>query len=379
MQKKIGILTFHFKDNFGAVLQCYAMQEYLKSKGYVAEVINFKPSNFKTLGSILKQQLIFLISNYKSINFLLFCKQIRALVNQTKKFQKFRRDFLNLSQHYDSSSFDYDLNCYDIILTGSDQVWNSIKSYSKAYFLKPFSTYNGKRFAYAACRGLKDVESTDLNYLKDALENYNWIGVRDNQTKEFVEEISDASAEVVCDPSMLIDYSQFLNDKLIIDGDYLLVYVLGKEIEGGHLNVINKIKEQHGNLKIVACYLTNKNPNYFSFADEHIYDASPIEWINLINQSKFFYTDSFHGALFALKLNKMFLAFYSDNKRSSRLIDISKRFKIDSKIISSYSDALDRKCFDKVNINYVKNSSIIDFVSKSKENLNSKLNKELIK
>ena len=28
---KIGILTFHWSDNYGAVIQCYALQEYLKS------------------------------------------------------------------------------------------------------------------------------------------------------------------------------------------------------------------------------------------------------------------------------------------------------------------------------------------------------------
>jgi hypothetical protein len=369
MQKKIGILTFHFKDNFGAVLQCYAMQEFLTSKGYRVEVINFKPGDFRTLGSIVKQQLKFLIKNYKLLNIVSYYNLIRSLVIQTKKFRAFRGNFLKSSKHYNSNNFDHDLNDYDIIITGSDQIWNSINSYSKAYFLKPFLDYSGKKIAYAACRGVKSILQNEVNYLKDAFENYDWIGVRDNQTKEFVEKISDASADVVCDPSMLIDYSGFLSDKRVIEGKYVLVYVLGKEIEGGHLNVINKIKEQYGNLKVVACYLTNKNPNYFTFADEHVYDASPIEWINLINQSEFFYTDSFHGALFAIKFKKLFLAFYSDKIRSSRLIDISNRFKIKNNIISSYNDGLNKKSFQQSEISYNKGNIISDFVSVSKEKL----------
>lgn len=39
--KKIGIITYHFARNYGAVLQCYALQKYLINKGYDVEVINY--------------------------------------------------------------------------------------------------------------------------------------------------------------------------------------------------------------------------------------------------------------------------------------------------------------------------------------------------
>ena len=214
-------------------------------------------------------------------------------------------------------------------------------------------------------QGPKKVDENEINYLKDALDKYDWIGVRDSQTKEFVEKISAASADIVCDPSMLMDYSKFLSDNRIIKDDYILVYVLGKEIEGGHESVINKIKERHGNLNVVACYLTNKNPNYFKFADIHIYNASPIEWVNLINQSAFFYTDSFHGALFATKFKKLFIAFYSDKIRSSRLIDISNRLKLSNNVVSSYKDAIKRKCFEGVELKEITYKRCDDFINSS--------------
>lgn len=43
---KIGILTFHWSDNYGAVLQCYALQEYLKSQGHEVEIINYTPLKY---------------------------------------------------------------------------------------------------------------------------------------------------------------------------------------------------------------------------------------------------------------------------------------------------------------------------------------------
>ena len=41
---KIGILTFHCAHNYGAVLQCYAMQEFLRSQGHDVEIINYRPN-----------------------------------------------------------------------------------------------------------------------------------------------------------------------------------------------------------------------------------------------------------------------------------------------------------------------------------------------
>lgn len=39
--KKIGILTFYWATNLGAVLQTYALQKYSEKMGFDAEVINF--------------------------------------------------------------------------------------------------------------------------------------------------------------------------------------------------------------------------------------------------------------------------------------------------------------------------------------------------
>ena len=41
---KIGILTFHRAHNYGAVLQCYALQEVLKGMGHDVEVIDYRQS-----------------------------------------------------------------------------------------------------------------------------------------------------------------------------------------------------------------------------------------------------------------------------------------------------------------------------------------------
>ena len=39
--KKVGIITYHFAQNYGAVLQCYALQTYLSQQGYEVTVFDF--------------------------------------------------------------------------------------------------------------------------------------------------------------------------------------------------------------------------------------------------------------------------------------------------------------------------------------------------
>ena len=48
---KVGILTFHRAHNFGAMLQCYALQEYLTKKGLNVEVIDYRQPYIETLYS----------------------------------------------------------------------------------------------------------------------------------------------------------------------------------------------------------------------------------------------------------------------------------------------------------------------------------------
>ena len=43
--KKIGILTFHNAYNYGAVLQCYALQKVIGNKNFNVEVINYNDFN----------------------------------------------------------------------------------------------------------------------------------------------------------------------------------------------------------------------------------------------------------------------------------------------------------------------------------------------
>ena len=45
--KNVGILTYHYINNYGALLQTYALKKAIdKIEGFSADVINYIPDNF---------------------------------------------------------------------------------------------------------------------------------------------------------------------------------------------------------------------------------------------------------------------------------------------------------------------------------------------
>ena len=118
---KIGILTFHCAHNYGAVLQCYALQQYLRSLGYEVLIVNYRPEY------LLKPYTIVpdlgntsLVGKIKILlNFILsfFVRVIRY-----RGFEKFINKYLLVSKVVNREDID-SLTC-DVYIVGSDQVWN---------------------------------------------------------------------------------------------------------------------------------------------------------------------------------------------------------------------------------------------------------------
>ena len=96
------------------------------------------------------------------------------------------------------------------------------------------------------------------------------------------------------------------------------------------------------------------------FADKVFYDLSPIEWLNMIKNSEFVYTDSYHGVLFSIKYNIRFLAYYTEKLRATRFIDLGCRYKVDRYIVNSVDEIEVKMSLDK-DIDFYETNKLIDF------------------
>ena len=162
---------------------------------------------------------------------------------------------------------------------------------------------------------------------------------------EFIKTAINIDAEIVADPTLLIEFTHLekLQDEKT---EYILTYVLGKEIDGSHNKAIEKIRNKYGNIPVYSIKIPTMNFELSHFADKVFYDLNPDEWISMFRNAKFIYTDSFHGVLFSLKYHKPFLAYYTEKLRATRFIDLGKRYGIDKYIVRNITEIDDNKLLD---------------------------------
>jgi hypothetical protein len=329
---KIGILTFHFAYNYGAMWQCYGLQQALKRLGYNdVEVINVIPSKWHwfLMGIPLK---ISIDSVRKALI------KLKHYKENKKPFDVFRKQYITCSNYFTMDAISECTRKYDAIIVGSDQVWAPSQQKDCLYFLNWQPAYRGLKIAYAPCCALKATNIKHKDTLRKALNDFNSLSARNDTTCQFVENITGKKVPLVPDPTMLTDYSNLITNDYKSKTKYILSFVLGSDIKGGNDAAISKLKELYKEAKIIAVVAAKSNPIIVNYADEVRYNVTPVEWLNLIAHAQLVYTDSFHCTVFSMKFHVPFIAYYSSPTRKSRFVDLSNRFAVGDHIITSVSE-----------------------------------------
>lgn len=314
---RIGILTFVNASNYGAVLQAYASQKFLNDMGYNAELINYTPlpknSNHTAPG-------IF----YKIKNKILLIKHPFKLINSKKKnnkFNKFKNMYLKISPNKYAGEISELKEPYDIIIAGSDQIWNTDLSFASETFFLNFKT-SAKKTGYAISVGREKYSELDCRMIHENIGNFEKLSVRENSLKEYLQKHENVESQVVCDPVFLLDKKVWDNISLTPKkSNYILVYAM--EYNETLVKIINKLKNLTqkevfflyggGNLK-----KENKIPG------KRINGIGPEEFIGWIKNADIVLTNSFHGAAFSIifKRKLFILEHASRNERLTQLADI---------------------------------------------------------
>ena len=333
---KIGILTQLPSYNYGGTLQCLALQNVLKEMGCDAEVIAFRSNNIGRKKAKLKLLFaglqfnevmsVFADKIYNCINSKL--KRTRPLPqSMTKKNHCFIDNYISLTENCDECTIGelVKKHQYNAIVFGSDKIWSDLGMHQLPYFGDWYPKPECKLFSYAACSGKFSIPKYNISKIEKCLNRFSSVSVRDVQTKDLFQSFCEKEIAIVADPTLLYHFDEFKNC-MIIDTPYILTYVLGREIIGGHKKIISKLKERHPDCIVVSIVLTTESTDIVKYSDRVIYDASPDEWVSLFFHATYVYTDSYHGTIFAMKYRKKFVSYYREFLRSSRLDDLKKRF-----------------------------------------------------
>lgn len=336
---KIGIITINDNNNYGNRLQNYATQEVLKTLGCEVETIVNNPICInKEHGNkiillfkkITKKSFIALISITASIfKKILISKYNNKIINKrANAFKQFTEDNIVETQFVISrDNIPSNLaDKYDYFISGSDQVWNpQFRMCSPVDFLTFAPPM--KRISYAASFG---IQSIPVEYIKDYskwLSEMECLSVREESGADIIKELTGRNANVLVDPTMMLSkdkwFSVSCTDINKPRREYLLTYFLGK-VSKITMNLTRQIATDN-KLEIIRLADTKDKARFI---------AGPSEFIDYINSATVIFTDSFHGVIFSILLEKPFVVFERvDNSLSmnSRIETLLSKFNMQSR------------------------------------------------
>lgn len=323
---KIGILTFHCADNYGAVLQAYGLQEYLKILGHEVYVIDYRPQY------LLKPYRLFEWKRYSTQsvirNLLFLLRAIWAFpirLKRKKKFSRFRHNWLNLLSA-DCLGTDSD---FDVFVFGSDQIWNPIitKGLDKVYFGQ-FPAAKGKRLiAYAASAGSSVNLASCISELQMFIPRFHAISVREKSLSDYIQPIIGNSVPVVLDPVLLAGryvYSQISRSKNKRK-PYLLSFQL---LYNENLSQVAEKVAREKKLDLIEL------ASFESFMRRGQLTTQSIEYfLSLFQNADYIITSSFHGTVFAILFEKDFNTISFDDKQSERMSDLLSSLRLSDRLV----------------------------------------------
>jgi len=295
MEKKIGLVTWHYYSNFGSLLQAYALQTILIDLGYSSEFINYRKIKFKS--SKLKTAIKYFAS-YLSI---ILPKQYREMYSF--RFIKFQYDFLKQSKRtYSAETLKKYNSKYDIFICGSDQIW-APNVFDPVYLLS-FVDDNKPKISYAPSIGLDSIPISLHDIYRELLNRFDSLSVREEKGAEILKTLFEINAEIVLDPTLLKkEIWEEIVIKPKINDEYIFCYFLGKN--KSHREIVKKIAKKL-NYKIITISNFLTDDDLSDYIDKF---AGPREFLGYVNNAKLIFTDSFHGAAFSINFNKQFYVF----------------------------------------------------------------------
>lgn len=347
--KKIAIITYLHTINYGAVLQAFALQNYIKSLGYNVSVLNvYRPRDFgylktpsderfKPLWSFNKK------SDLKSRLHRYLSKltlKMQTIINKNKieqyrkKFEDFLKNNVNLSkEEYRNFSSLYNNKLeYTHYITGSDQVWNYTYDYSiEPYFLT--FVKEGKKISYAASIGHSNIPPKISDMYNNWLSSFDYISLREEKGKELIEGITKRKdISHVLDPTLLLSRSEWMQSFNIKEGDkkIILLYLLSTSEYS-----IKLAKQISCILNAPVKIITTKlSPKTSIKGVDFVKCASPVEYLEHFSQARFLITNSFHGTAFGVNFNIPLIVTTRREKRyNSRMTSLLGKSKLLNRIV----------------------------------------------
>ena len=328
----IGIINYHRADNYGAVLQAYALQRMILKLGYECEIIDYKCA--------------YIHRHYKLFHFNDLVQLTSDLVyfkdhiQKKSGFERFRKQYLKLSKHIYTRNDIYSSNQkYHVFITGSDQVFNYTNTGFDATYFLDFVDKKNYKCSYAASFGFSELPENYYESYKRLLTGYKYISFREQSGVQLYNRLMAGSeAAVVLDPTLAADNTiwNLCNSSAISHSPYILVYMLERSSET--FEFIKFLKQKTG-FKVI--YIGSLVKHHRENLDAtYLGGLSPDDFVNLFKNASYVVTNSFHGTAFSIIFKKLFWVSLLKNGKATnaRFTNILSSLQLSDRIIPKQYD-----------------------------------------
>lgn len=318
--KPIALVTCYFQPNYGSQLQAYATQMAFDKLGFENETIMIDG----LVPEINKAKYKYFLSRIFDINTIkdkwatvrkLIARKRnpeyrKNLSTRNSMFKEFASSRFHLSKLYNSKNeLSLHANDYAAFVVGSDQLWLP-SNISADYYTLNFVPDSIPKISLATSFGVSELPRKQAKMASDFLKRLDYISVRETSGQKLVKELSNRDVPVVCDPTLMFTAEDWENVSIkdrFSGAPYIFVYFLGNNPE--HRELVKRVKKLTGLKIIQLAHCDEFIKTDVGFADETPYNVGPREFIQLVRDAEFVFTDSFHCSVFSLLYKKNFFTF----------------------------------------------------------------------
>ncbi|MCM1326108.1 MAG: polysaccharide pyruvyl transferase family protein [Bacteroidales bacterium] len=318
MSGKAGILTFHRARNYGAVLQAYALQKKVQ-KYCETDIIDYQNDE------INRGLKVWTGDAHRGLK-----QQIRAIavffyrLRKKIAFDQFIEHEMICSEAVEKENLKELSKRYDILISGSDQVWNNeLTDTDNSYFLD-FASEKVKKLAYSVSMG---DASNGLTEEQIALvESFDLVTVREKQAAKYLGTQIEKDIQICCDPTLLLTAEEWekITSKKLEKKKYIFLFMI--EEQQDLIEYATEIARREG-----AKLISNKKSISFWL------HPSPKDFLSWIFYAEYVITNSFHGTVFSLLFHRPFACsgVIAGGKPKNRIVELLKLVNLANRLIEN--------------------------------------------
>lgn len=353
-------MTF-FRNNYGSALQCYATKMFLQKNGYECDVLYEYSYGYEKLKNRIKYLSKIALYSFRYKGFSKNRIEIKRSESKPglSKESKFQIDWF-CETVLRPRGLEYGLlkdkrfaNEYDYFIAGSDQIWGG------GYLVQPFMflefASDKKKIALCPSFGTDTIKKFNRKHFKKSISKFSKLSVREKSGQKIISKLTGREVPILSDPVMLLDadeWHDFAKNSSVKQQKYIFAHFLG--IPNVHtIQFIDQIALEF-DLNIV-CFANNYSV-YDTLKAYTFVNGTPYDYVSLIENASFVFTDSFHTSHFSIIFNRNFYTFERNyghkNKQSTRIHNLLSTYECSERFFKDdeFPEELlnDNPCFDEI-------------------------------